>query len=102
LTLNVAIITIRYFGGTLLGARGLVRAYSDSANMAIANANLIEFEELIEENINVDYEMASKCEYLFKKFDIKVIERNFLDGITYKIQGNKQNLKELRDVLFNQ
>jgi uncharacterized YigZ family protein len=100
--INVAIITIRYFGGTLLGAGGLVRAYSDSANMAVANANLIEFEELIEENINVDYELASKCEYLFKKYNITVIDRNFLDGITYKIQGNKQNLKELRDVLFNQ
>jgi hypothetical protein len=46
--------------------------------------------------------MASKCEYLFKKYNITVIDRNFLDGITYKIQGNKQNLKELRDVLFNQ
>jgi uncharacterized YigZ family protein len=69
--INIAIITVRYFGGTLLGAGGLVRAYSDSANMAIANANLIEFEKLIEETINVDYEMASKCEYLFKKFDIK-------------------------------
>jgi len=100
--INIAIITIRYFGGTLLGAGGLVRAYSDSANMAVANANLIEFEELIEENINVDYELASKCEYLFKKHNIMVIDRNFLDGITYKIQGNKQNLKEIRNVLFNQ
>ena len=65
--INVAIITVRYFGGTLLGAGGLVRAYSDSANLAVANADIVLFEELIEEFINVDYENSSKCEYLFKK-----------------------------------
>jgi putative IMPACT (imprinted ancient) family translation regulator len=54
-----------------------------------------------QENINVDYEMASKCEYLFKKYNITVIDRNFLDGITYKIQGNKENLKKLRNILFS-
>ncbi len=94
--INVAIITVRYFGGTLLGAGGLVRAYSDSANMAIANANLIAYEENLEEIINVNYDMASKCEYLFKKYNIEVIERNFLDGISYKIRGNKENLSLLR------
>ena len=95
--INVAIITIRYFGGTLLGTGGLVRAYSDSANLALSNANIILFEELLEEFINVDYEKSSKCEYLFKKYNIEVIERNFLDGISYKIRGNKQNLEKLRN-----
>jgi len=94
--INVAIITIRYFGGILLGAGGLVRAYSDSANMAIANADLIMYEDLLDEVISVNYDMASKCEYLFKKYDIEVMDRNFLDGISYKIRGNKDNLSKLR------
>ena len=94
--INVAIITVRYFGGTLLGAGGLVRAYSDSANLAVANAEIISYEENLEEIINVNYDMASKCEYLFKKYNIEVIERNFLDGISYKIRGNKENLSSLR------
>jgi len=97
--INVGIITVRYFGGTLLGAGGLVRAYTDSANLAVANAELIPYEENLEEIINVDYEKSSKCEYLFKKYHIEVIERNFLDGISYKIRGNKENLKNLRENL---
>ena len=97
--INVAIITVRYFGGTLLGAGGLVRAYSDSANLAVANANIIVFEDMIEEIINVDYEKSSKCEYLFKKYNIQVVERNFLDGISYKIRGNKENLDIIRGII---
>jgi len=99
--INTAIITVRYFGGTLLGAGGLVRAYSDSANLTIVNANLLLYEELLEEIINVDYEQSSKCEYLFKKYKIKVIERNFLDGISYKIRGNKENLNSLKEIIFS-
>jgi len=97
--INVAIITVRYFGGTLLGAGGLVRAYSDSANMAVANAEIIPYEENLEEIINVNYEQASRCEYLFKKYNIEVIDRNFLDGISYTIRGNKENLSKLRGEL---
>jgi len=67
----------------------------------VANATLIPYEEYLEEFINVDYDMASKCEYLFKKFNIQVIERNFLDGISYKIRGNKENLNSLRQIIFS-
>jgi uncharacterized YigZ family protein len=94
---NVAIITVRYFGGTLLGTGGLVRAYSDSANLAVANGEIILYEKLIEEVIEVNYEQSSKMEYLFKKFNIEVIERDFSDGIRYKIRGNKDNLLKIRN-----
>jgi len=97
--INAGIITVRYFGGTLLGAGGLVRAYSDSANLAVANAELIPYEDLLEEVIEVDYTKSSKCEYLFKKYDIEVINRDFLDGIRYIIRGNKENLAKVREEL---
>ena len=39
---NVAIIVVRYYGGTLLGAGRLLRAYVNSAVSAIEKAELIE------------------------------------------------------------
>lgn len=39
---NCAIIVVRYFGGTLLGASRLLRTYVDAGNAAINQANLIE------------------------------------------------------------
>ena len=63
--INVAVIVVRFFGGTLLGVGGLVRAYGDSVNLAIANAEIELYEDLLEEFIEVDYQLSSRCEYLF-------------------------------------
>lgn len=39
--LNVAVVITRYFGGTLLGTGGLVRAYSESVKRAVAAADVV-------------------------------------------------------------
>ena len=39
---NVLIVVSRYFGGTLLGVRGLINAYKTAAASAIQNAGIIE------------------------------------------------------------
>ncbi len=39
---NVCIIVIRYFGGTKLGASGLIHAYKEAARYSLENAELVE------------------------------------------------------------
>ena len=39
---DTAVIVVRYFGGTLLGKGGLVRAYGDAARLALSDANIVE------------------------------------------------------------
>ncbi len=39
---DVAAVVVRYFGGILLGAGGLVRAYSESVSQAVATAELVQ------------------------------------------------------------
>lgn len=38
---DICCVTIRYFGGTLLGSGGLVRAYASSARLALADAGSV-------------------------------------------------------------
>lgn len=44
---DVAAVVVRWFGGTLLGAGGLVRAYSDAVGQALASATFVRREERI-------------------------------------------------------
>ena len=65
----IAIVT-RYFGGTLLGTGGLVRAYSDSLKAAISLAKLSDIKEAYEVNFDVSYDDYGKVEKLIQNYNI--------------------------------
>lgn len=58
LTYVVAVVT-RYFGGTLLGAGGLVRAYGQATSAAVDAARIVTNHELVPVSANVDYAQAN-------------------------------------------
>ncbi len=60
---NTIVVVTRYFGGTLLGTGGLVRAYSRSAKEGIKAAGLIERILHNEIRITVDYTLSGKVQY---------------------------------------
>lgn len=64
----IAIVT-RYFGGTLLGTGGLVRAYSDSLKAAIASAKLSEIKTAYEVAFDVSYDDYGKVEKLVQNYN---------------------------------
>lgn len=64
----IAIVT-RYFGGTLLGTGGLVRAYSDSLKAAIASAKLSEIKNAYEVAFDVSYDDYGKVEKLVQNYN---------------------------------
>ena len=61
LTFVVAVVT-RYFGGTLLGAGGLVRAYGQATSAAVETARIITKHELVPVRAEVDYAQANALE----------------------------------------
>ena len=52
---NVCVVVTRYFGGTLLGAGGLVRAYSHAASLALDAAEIITYEPYAEYALRCGY-----------------------------------------------
>jgi len=58
---NVALIVVRYYGGTKLGVAGLIAAYKQSAANVIANATLVSYVEHSTLIVRGDYPALMKC-----------------------------------------
>ncbi len=64
---NILAVVIRYFGGTLLGTGGLVRAYQQAVNAALEVATLTVPCQLGEYRITIPYELTNRVENLLAK-----------------------------------
>ncbi len=61
---NVCVVVTRYFGGTLLGAGGLVRAYSHAAALAIEAGGIITYEPYTEYELRSGYSEYQKYQVI--------------------------------------
>ena len=82
---DTAIVVIRYFGGTLLGTGGLVRAYSSAAVGALEDANIITYDIYVKTEINVSYSDYQKLLPIinntgFRVEDTKYGEKIVIEG----------------------
>lgn len=62
-------VTTRYFGGTLLGSGGLVRAYSKAAQLALADAGVEEDPALCTLRVKVRWEHLDRAHRLLRELD---------------------------------
>ena len=82
---DAVIVVTRYFGGTLLGTGGLVRAYSAAAKEAVDDAGLASFRSFDEISVETDYQMYQKLKNYLKHPDIIVDDTVFSDKVTVKL-----------------
>lgn len=70
---NVAAVVTRYFGGTLLGTGGLVRAYSGVLKEALAKCETARQHYGVRVKVRTDYNAVGKLQYIFgsKNIDIE-------------------------------
>lgn len=61
---NVMIVVIRYFGGIKLGAGGLVRAYTNSGNLSLNKAKIIEVKEVNKYRVKLEYDSVNQFKNL--------------------------------------
>lgn len=82
---NIAVVVTRYFGGTLLGTGGLVRAYSDAAKEAVQASKTYTVERKIRYKIETDYTSFQGLERLFKSKDNVTFETEYSDKILMNV-----------------
>ena len=74
---GVCVVVTRYFGGTLLGAGGLVRAYSHAAKLALDAANVITYEKYDVLSIACGYSEYQKFMPIIRTFDAVIDDTVF-------------------------
>ena len=82
---NVVAVVTRYFGGTLLGTGGLVRAYSDAISGAISNAKdkVMILSNIID--IDIDYTDLGKLQYILPKYTNICLDTIYEDDVKMKL-----------------
>lgn len=79
---NLALVVTRYFGGTLLGTGGLVRAYTQAAQAGIAASQTALMRYGHELTVETDYNGIGKLQYLLGQREIPIGESTYTDQVT--------------------
>jgi len=72
---NVAIIVVRYFGGTLLGVPGLINAYKTAASFALQLNPIVKKPVLINYRLQFDYTILNDVMRIIKKNDCVILRQ---------------------------
>lgn len=71
---NALVVVIRYYGGTKLGVSGLVKAYKESAKLALEESEIITKELESEVSIQFNFNQQNLIFTLLNKFDGKILD----------------------------
>src|SRR6185369_1387186 len=100
---NVAVIVVRYFGGTLLGVPGLINAYKTVTALAIQTTPVIQKAIEINYRLQFDYTRMNEVMMIAKKYNCTVLDQQVELFCTMSIGIPKSNhelvVLRLKDVL---
>ena len=99
---DVCCVVTRYFGGVLLGAPGLTRAYSDAAAKAVKTAQIQHFCEAQHIRLHLDYGSYPTVSYLLQKRGILVAGTDYGADVCMELEVRTQDVKELLAALTEQ
>jgi len=102
---NVAVVVVRYWGGTMLGVPGLINAYKTSASLALQITPVVEKQIEVNYTIEFDYTLMNDVMMVMKQYNCNIhsnemqlfcimkagIPKNRLDDVLYRL-NDLQNI----------
>jgi uncharacterized YigZ family protein len=97
---NVLVVVVRYFGGTLLGVPGLIHAYRSAAALALQMTPLVQKQVEQEFRVHFDYTQMNEVMTMVRQYNCRVVKqdiqlfcdmvlavpRNRVAEVSYKLQ----------------
>ena len=94
---DVCVVVTRYFGGTLLGAGGLIRAYSHSSKIAVEAGHIITMAPCKVLSVSVDYSFYDRLNILLSEFNANIENSEFTDNVTVTFSVRENTVPFLQD-----
>ena len=94
---NVAVVVTRYFGGTLLGTGGLVRAYASATQAGLSASKIITKRFGFKLKITTDYTGLGKIQYILGEKKIKTLDSEYTDQVVLYTLIPNEMLDEIKE-----
>lgn len=92
---DVIVVVTRYFGGTLLGTGGLVRAYSASAKQGLDDAGIITKIMCDIISVKTEYDLVGKLQYHFAAKEYIITDTVYENDVTFFVASPKSDTNRL-------
>ncbi len=96
---NAAVVVTRYFGGTLLGTGGLVRAYQGATREGLKNSLIVTRRQGRLLSIETDYNGLGKVQYLLAKAEVHTVDSLYGEQVAIKAMVPLCQLQKLKEEL---
>jgi uncharacterized YigZ family protein len=94
---NAAVVVTRYFGGTLLGTGGLVRAYSKAVQEGLKNSLIIEKQQGFLLKMETDYNGIGKIQYLLGQRGLTITDSEYTDKVKLETLVPEDRIEKLKE-----
>ncbi len=98
---DIVCVVTRYFGGVLLGAGGLVRAYTRGAKDAVDSAEIKVMAMADSLKISLDYSLYGRLPQIFAEFDTRTVSEKFGEGVEITLWAREEHSQALRDKIVD-
>ncbi|MDL2287453.1 YigZ family protein [Eubacteriales bacterium OttesenSCG-928-G02] len=100
--IDAVIVVTRYFGGTLLGAGGLVRAYSAAAKLAVDEAVKVKSVLHYIFELTIEYSELKKIEFFLKENNISIINTDYTEKIKISASVRADLFDKIKADIYDQ
>ena len=98
---NACVVVTRYFGGILLGAGGLTRAYVKGAADAIKESGVVERVPGHEVVMTIDYDLLGKIQYFLKEKNVRIESLAYTDKVELALYLETKETSSIVESIMN-
>ena len=96
---DVAVVVTRYFGGIMLGAGGLVRAYAHGAKLALDCVGITHMCQCAELAVEMPYARYEQVLKLLEDYPVRILDTSFAGDVTIYIRMRADGLRAFEAAL---